>query len=744
MEQRLVKEWERAKLAARNKLGKMQKTELEKRLDMLLDPLFCTCSPIVLCKEIGCQGPKATPSCNLGAHLPSCSCPREKKIPQIELQFVKSQREKKSEKDGMQMSLEDFKEDARQKKAASRKEKEKQGIETQTVKMKTKEIELQERVKEHESVILEEEGGGGEEENIKRGENEAIGGQEKGPEGDIESGENKRNTMSITRTAQTSMRYKLSVCSTAALYTAFLGDLIENGELSPSKWTLAMDPSKLQKARNKVLEEALEQGARQTEEDSIKSIMFDSRIDETKVRQYDEETGRHYSRIKKEDHYTITDGDGRFLVHITKPEKTDKEEEAADAGDDTAESGDDASSGEPEERQKKQKPAEVVARLVYDWLKTHGLHTTLQFLACDSTNSNTGWRAGIIAWLEKLLGSKVTWLICQLHTNELGLRHLFQYLDGKTDSKTGWSGPLGKLLKSVDSLERNYSFKKICVGPELIVLPPEVKSDISTDQSQFYQLVEAVRSGKLERKLGLRKTGNMVHSRWLTFAEAVLLLWMSKHRLSGELLQRLETIVIYIVSVYGLMWFQIKVKHSWIEGPRHVLTHLTLLKLQSPEVQAVLLPYLRTSAWYAHSKSILQTLLASEDPKERDFAVKKILKIRGSQDVGKTQPRKRKLPELKEDATKLQDLIKWDRAQEPLLTCTLTRKEIKEFYVKPMEVPYQCGHTQPIERAVKEVTAASSSVYGEERRDGWIRSRAANREIMPMCSTKRDLFGLLI
>ena len=742
MEQRLLKEWERAKLAARNKLGKMQKTELEKRLDMLLDPLFCTCSPIVLCKEIGCQGPKATPPCNLGAHLPSCSCPREKKIPQIELQFVKSQREKKSEKDGMQMSLDDFKEDARQKKAASQKEKEKQGIETQTVKMKMKEIELQERVKEHESVTLEEEGGGGEEENI--GENEAIGGQEKGPEGDIESGENKKNTMSITRTAQTSMRYELSVRSTAALCTAFLGDLIENGELSPSKWTLAMDPSKLQKARNKVLEEASEQGARQTEEDSIKSIMFDSRIDETKVRQYDEETGRHYSRIKKEDHFTITDGDGWFLVHITKPEKTDKEEEAADTGDDTAEAGDDASSGEPEERQKKQKPAEVVARLVYDWLKTHGLHTTLQFLACDSTNSNTGWRAGIIAWLEKLLGSKMTWLICQLHTNELGLRHLFQHLDGKTDSKTDWSGPLGKLLKSVYSLERNYSFKKICVGPELIVLPPEVKSDISTDQSQFYQLVEAVRSGKLERKLGLRKTGNMVHSRWLTFAEAVLLLWMSKHGLSGELLQRLETIVIYIVSVYGLMWFQIKVKHSWIKGPRHVLTHLTLLKLQSPEVQAVLLPYLRTSAWYAHSESILQTLLASEDPKERDFAVKKILKIRGSQDVGKTQPRKRKLPELKEDATKLQDLIKWDRAQEPLLTCTLTRKEIKEFYVKPMEVPYQCGHTQPIERAVKEVTAASSSVYREERRDGWIRSRAANREIMPMCSTKRDLFGLLI
>ena len=30
--------------------------------------------------------------------------------------------------------------------------------------------------------------------------------------------------------------------------------------------------------------------------------------------------------------------------------------------------------------------------------------------------------------MEKLLGRKVVWLICQLHTNELGLRHLFAEL----------------------------------------------------------------------------------------------------------------------------------------------------------------------------------------------------------------------------------------------------------------------------------------------------------------------------
>ena len=49
--------------------------------------------------------------------------------------------------------------------------------------------------------------------------------------------------MDITGTAETSMSYELSVCSTAAVTTAFLGDLIRAGELSPSKATLAVDPS---------------------------------------------------------------------------------------------------------------------------------------------------------------------------------------------------------------------------------------------------------------------------------------------------------------------------------------------------------------------------------------------------------------------------------------------------------------------------------------------------------------------
>ena len=62
------------------------------------------------------------------------------KIPKLELQFVKSQRSKIFEKEGMQMSLVDFKEDTRQKRSSDRKMKE---MERNTAKMAKEKIDKQ-------------------------------------------------------------------------------------------------------------------------------------------------------------------------------------------------------------------------------------------------------------------------------------------------------------------------------------------------------------------------------------------------------------------------------------------------------------------------------------------------------------------------------------------------------------------------------------------------------------------------
>ena len=77
----------------------------------------------------------------------------------------------------------------------------------------------------------------------------------------------------------------------------------------------------------------------------------------------------------------------------------------------------------------------------------------------------------------------------------------------------------------------------------------------------------------------------------------------------------LQFIVDFIIGVYYLCWFNVKVKHSWIEGPRHVLFQLDCLKFQRKVLDIVMLT-VRRSVWYAHSEAILQTLFCSGDRKE--------------------------------------------------------------------------------------------------------------------------------
>ena len=72
---------------------------------------------------------------------------------------------------------------------------------------------------------------------------------------------------------------------------------------------------------------------------------------------------------------------------------------------------------------------------------------TVLVIGGDSTNSNTGWKGGMLTHLEKFLDRKCFWVVCMLHTTELPLRHLFTALDGKSNSKDGWTGPIGKKLE---------------------------------------------------------------------------------------------------------------------------------------------------------------------------------------------------------------------------------------------------------------------------------------------------------
>ena len=155
---------------------------------------------------------------------------------------------------------------------------------------------------------------------------------------------------------------------------------------------------------------------------------------------------------------------------------------------------------------------------------------------------------------------------------------------------------------------------------------------------------------------------------------------------------------------------------------------MELVRLQSQRVQKIVMPYVISSAWNAHSENLLQTLLCSSNREDRRFAVETICKLRGSSKFGDISVRYRKNPMLNTKATKLVDLIDWScDVHEPLLTCSMSKNDTLELESTPMVVVNFPVHGQAIERCVKEVTRASATVYGEESRDGFIKATLAHR-----------------
>ena len=191
------------------------------------------------------------------------------------------------------------------------------------------------------------------------------------------------------------------------------------------------------------------------------------------------ETGKKYPTTQKIEHISVSKEPGsEYLFHFT-----------------------------PEEATKNVKHAEQVANKLVDWIKNYGVNETLLAIGGDSTNVNTGREGGTFHHVEKKLGIKLNWLVCYLHTNELGLRHLVADTDGPTTSDHTFSGPLGKALSSATDLEHNPRFTKIIIGPGLIHLDQDVIDDLSSDQKYGYQMVNAIRSGKITQDLVLMEIG---------------------------------------------------------------------------------------------------------------------------------------------------------------------------------------------------------------------------------------------
>lgn len=359
--------------------------------------------------------------------------------------------------------------------------------------------------------------------------------------------------------------------------------------------------------------------------------------------------------------------------------------------------------------------------------------SSLVAIGCDGTVVNTGRKNGVIAYIERHLGRPLQWFICMLHANELPLRHLLQYLDGSTTGPRGFSGEIGKSLQSCE----NVSI--VNFQPIEVELPYVDYETISSDQKYLYEMCLAISSGTIKEDLSHKNPGPLCHSRWLTCANRILRLYAATEMPS----RNLDVLATFVIKVYAPTWFNIKLKSSCLDGPKHLLEMIKRSRYLPEEILKIIDPVIERNSYFAHPENILLCMLNDERLHIRELSLRRILKSRETSNSGTSATvREFTVPKLNFNAESYEELINWQtcKVTEPPFTAQISKVELLELIksVPKMNlVEFPC-HTQAVERTVKLVTEASLAVAGTEARDGFIMTKLKSRSGMPNFNTKKE------
>nr|CAH7728928.1 unnamed protein product [Callosobruchus chinensis] len=482
-----------------------------------------------------------------------------------------------------------------------------------------------------------------------------------------------RNLLKLPTLARTCDQFGVSDRAAAAIASAVLQDV---GIVTEENLTNVIDKNKVRRARGKA--RSLLRKEQVSTKIHIKSIYFDGRKDKTIYQE-------------KKEHVSIIEEPGSVYVGHVSP---------------TSSSG------------------KSIAMSIYEFCVRRDVSfDQMCAIGCDGTVVNTGCKNGAIRYLELQIKKPLQWLICQIHSNELPLRHLFEHLDGRTTGPTQHLGPLGKMLENCET-------RPVVNFVPVVGFLPEVNlDDLSTDQQYLYKMCQVVSCGYCQPNLANLQPGKLSHARWLTKANRLLRLYISCENPS----ENLVILVNFVIKVYAPMWFSIKMHPSCKDGARHVFETIKLTRYLDDNFRKIIDPVIQRNAYFAHPENILLSMISDDRKHVRELGLRRILKSRSA--AHSEIIRQFTVPKLNFNATDYTELINWmevDVTPPPVLA-NITNEDLKLFIENndTLEFPRFPCHTQAVERCVKLVTEASSCVIGEEARDGFIRLRVKSREIMP-------------
>lgn len=496
--------------------------------------------------------------------------------------------------------------------------------------------------------------------------------------------------MDLSEIIEAQSRFSYSHRGTAA---------IVNATLKTFQIPVIIDKSKLQRAEKRKFQEINE-----VSYDFGGGLYYDSRKDNT-MTQTEKlcENGKtkFYRSSKRQEHYSIvSQPNDSFMGFLN------VEDGGADAG----------------------------STAILKFIDEKNLTNEVNVLGNDGTNTNVGGTGGINHFIEVALKRPLHWFVCLLHANELPLKNLILKLDGKTTSKSTFSGPIGKAIEQICT-SKVVDFLPFKDSKNLEEFPDIVYKKLSNDQKYLYRIVTALISGVFPEDLKNLKVGVMCQSRWVTTASRICLLYASSVNPS----ETLNILTSYIVNVYAPTWFRIKKNELAVDGPKNLFFLIEKSNsIKNDRAKTIVRNCIQRNAFFAHSENVLLAQLASSKMSERNDAVTKIIAVRKQKrDEG---VRIFTVPKVNFDAKTWTEMLVWDgpNMTEPPLTLNMTEKELIMIIKTPLEVPRFKCHTQMVERAVKEVTRVSVKAVTQPKQESLVKATLINRAKYPKFDSKKD------
>ena len=328
----------------------------------------------------------------------------------------------------------------------------------------------------------------------------------------------------------------------------------------------------------------------------------------------------------------------------------------------------------------------------------------------DGCSKMGGHKTGCHAELEELLGERAQRVFCMSHMIERPYVKLFEMHDGKTTGPESWSGEIGQVIVTdVWNLPVvNYeAFPNPTLLNLLESMAKEVLSQLKHDYIYLLEMGRALMTGSLSKRWADMKAGTCSTVRWTNPQSRTARLYMSTSVPSFQL----KRMCGFLVYGYIPTLVSVKMQNTMPRGPHHFLQMVMAVEDYCLEEEKDLLrPILQFNGYQAHPECALLGMLASDQVEERKSGVELILNTRKKKIAkprGRKKIRKFKTPPINFQTRNLEELVDLSiNKLEPPLTAQLTEEEVRAFIETPFSSTMPCSTTE-VERGVQAVTQSA-------------------------------------